>query len=170
MSTKVEKTWPMVAHLSAMISFLIPFGGVVGPLFVWFLKKDSDPETSYHARRAVNWQVTVLALTMLVFGGAFTIHKVGMKKMGTLLAQEEIAKKEGRLLTGEEGDKALAESAQGEKIVHLMPIFLSAGTLFVFFLNIAIVLLNSALAYQGKRLRYPPTIPVMRAGEAPAAS
>ena len=41
--TQEEKTWGMIAHLSALAGFVIPFGNLIGPLIVWLIKKDTMP-------------------------------------------------------------------------------------------------------------------------------
>lgn len=33
-TTKDERTWRMLAHLSALAGYVIPFGNIIGPLFV----------------------------------------------------------------------------------------------------------------------------------------
>ena len=42
-TTKEERLWAMIAHLSAFSGHFIPFGHVLGPLVVWILKKDELP-------------------------------------------------------------------------------------------------------------------------------
>lgn len=37
--TKDERMWAMIAHLSAVVGFVIPFGNVIAPLLIWILKK-----------------------------------------------------------------------------------------------------------------------------------
>src|SRR3954470_12259895 len=37
------RTWGMLAHLSGLAGFIIPFGSVIGPLVVWMIKKEEIP-------------------------------------------------------------------------------------------------------------------------------
>lgn len=54
-----EKTWGMLAHLSALGGFIIPFGSVLGPLIVWLLKKDEMPFVDQQGKEALNFQITM---------------------------------------------------------------------------------------------------------------
>ncbi len=51
--------WGMIAHLSALIGFVIPFGNVIGPLVVWQMKKDM-PFVVDQGKEALNFQITVI--------------------------------------------------------------------------------------------------------------
>jgi uncharacterized Tic20 family protein len=50
-TTADERTTALLAHLSA---FVIP---VLGPLLIWFLKKDSSRFTAYHALQSLFFQI-----------------------------------------------------------------------------------------------------------------
>jgi len=74
--TENERTWAMLAHLSALIGLVVPFIGIViGPLAVWLARRDESPFVAEHAREALNFNITVLigaivcGLLMLVFVG-----------------------------------------------------------------------------------------------------
>jgi len=54
-----ERQWALLAHLSALTGFIIPFGNVIGPLIVWQIKKDTMPFVAEHAKEALNFQITV---------------------------------------------------------------------------------------------------------------
>ena len=42
----VEKQWGMFTHLAALSGLLgIPFGGIIGPLIIYLIKKDFVTET-----------------------------------------------------------------------------------------------------------------------------
>lgn len=60
-----EKTWFLLAHLSSLSSFIVPFGSLLGPFLVWQIKKDQMPGIVSHAKSALNFQIT-MALLMLV--------------------------------------------------------------------------------------------------------
>ncbi|TVP89191.1 MAG: DUF4870 domain-containing protein [Pseudomonadaceae bacterium] len=53
------RKWALIAHLSGLIGFLIPFGSLIGPLLVWQLKKDADPFIDDQGKEALNFQITV---------------------------------------------------------------------------------------------------------------
>ena len=58
-ASKEEQNWAMIAHLSALSGFIIPFGNVIGPLVVWLMKKDTMPLVDQHGKEALNFQITV---------------------------------------------------------------------------------------------------------------
>lgn len=62
-SPKPDRTMPMLCHLASFAAFVIPLGNVLGPLIVWMMKKDQDPDVDRHGRASMNFQIT----TMIVF-------------------------------------------------------------------------------------------------------
>ena len=69
---KDERTWAMIAHLSAFATFVLPsFGQIVGPLVVWLVKRDSSAFVADQAKEALNFQITAtlafVAAGILVF-------------------------------------------------------------------------------------------------------
>ena len=74
--TENERTWGMLAHLSALAGLVMPLIGIVlGPLVVWLARRDESEFVAAHAKEALNFNISVLlgALTcimlMLVFIG-----------------------------------------------------------------------------------------------------
>lgn len=69
--TQDDRTWGMVAHLSALAGFIIPFGSVLGPLIVWLMKKDESEFVADQGKEALNFQITValagIVCLMLMF-------------------------------------------------------------------------------------------------------
>lgn len=58
------RTWIVGCHLSGLLGVFLPsFGGVLGPLIVWLLKKNDDPRIDANGREALNFQ-----LSMLIYG------------------------------------------------------------------------------------------------------
>lgn len=55
-----ERTWGMLAHLSALAGFVIPFGNIIGPLIVWLIKKDEMPFVDDQGKESLNFQITVI--------------------------------------------------------------------------------------------------------------
>ena len=69
-----SQQWAMIAHLSALIGFIIPFGNLIGPLVIWQMKKDM-PFVVDQGKEALNFQITVviavfvcLLLSLVVIG------------------------------------------------------------------------------------------------------
>ncbi|MBK7103772.1 MAG: DUF4870 domain-containing protein [Ignavibacteriae bacterium] len=57
--TKDERMWAMIAHLSAVVGFVIPFGNVIAPLLIWILKKDESAFINDQGKEALNFQISV---------------------------------------------------------------------------------------------------------------
>ena len=61
--TSEEKTWSMLAHLSALVA-LIPvigwIGMIVGPLIIWLFKKNESKLVDENAKEALNFNITML--------------------------------------------------------------------------------------------------------------
>jgi uncharacterized protein len=66
--TADERTWGMIAHLSAFAGFVIPvLGHIGGPLLVLLLKGGGSPFVSFSAKEALNFHITVAILIGLFF-------------------------------------------------------------------------------------------------------
>lgn len=96
--SKDEQQWAMIAHLSALAGFVIPFGNVIGPLVVWLIKKDTMPLVDQHGKEALNFQITVMIavfvciLLMLILIGIFLIFVVGLGALVlTIIAAVKVA-------------------------------------------------------------------------------
>lgn len=59
------RNWSMLCHLSALAGLLIPFGNVLGPLIIWQIKKNELPEIDPHGKESLNFQITVLLITII---------------------------------------------------------------------------------------------------------
>ncbi|HET7921249.1 MAG TPA: DUF4870 domain-containing protein [Gammaproteobacteria bacterium] len=75
MTTETERNWGMIAHLSALAGYIIPFGSIIGPLVVWLAKKDESAFLNDQAKEALNFQITVaiaalicLVLILIIIG------------------------------------------------------------------------------------------------------
>jgi uncharacterized protein len=71
-----ERTWGMLAHLSALAGLVFPLLGIVlGPLAVYLGRRDDSTFVAQHAKEALNFNITVLIaavgcmILMLVFVG-----------------------------------------------------------------------------------------------------
>ena len=56
-----ERALATLTHLSGLAGYIVPLGGVLVPILIWMMKKDS-PIISSIARQAVLLNVTVFAL------------------------------------------------------------------------------------------------------------
>ena len=72
--TEDERTWGMYAHLTGMLAYTaIPFGGVLGPLFIYTQSKHTRPFAAAQARASLNFHITISILqcvcVVLAIGG-----------------------------------------------------------------------------------------------------
>lgn len=68
--TSDEKLFAIFAHLGTII------GGFLVPLIIWIVKKDESPFVDYHAKEALNFQITVFL--GYVVGGILSIVLIGV--------------------------------------------------------------------------------------------
>jgi len=61
--------WAMATHLTSLFDFglSILMVGFIGPLVVWLVKKDEDPEADWHGRESLNFQINLLLLWLVAF-------------------------------------------------------------------------------------------------------
>ena len=56
--TENERTWGMLAHLSALVGLVIPLiGNVLGPLVVTIARSDQSAFVAAHAKEALNFKL-----------------------------------------------------------------------------------------------------------------
>ncbi|MHC1480292.1 DUF4870 domain-containing protein [Frateuria aurantia] len=86
-----ERQWAAVAHASALLGAVLSgvwfgWGCFLGPLVIWLLKRDSLPFAGAQAREALNFNITVALIslvltlfTLVTFGiGAFLAVPLGI--------------------------------------------------------------------------------------------
>ena len=73
--TDSERTWAVLAHLSALLAWGLSAGWLtfVGPLLVWFIKKDSRPYVRSAAAQSFNFNVGMWVMTLVGWMMIFTI-------------------------------------------------------------------------------------------------
>ena len=85
--SKDERQWAMFAHLAALLGGLLTsaFGGwgfFIGPLVIWLMKKDEMPFVADQAKEALNFNITVSAIFLLLL--IFTILTIGIGALLTV--------------------------------------------------------------------------------------
>ena len=58
--TQDERTWGMLAHLTAFAGFIVPLGFIFGPLVVWLIKRDQSAFVADQGKEALNFNISVL--------------------------------------------------------------------------------------------------------------
>ena len=66
-----ERQWAMFAHLSALLGGLLTsvvggWGTFVGPLVIWLIKKDTMPFVDDQGKEALNFNITVAIIALLM--------------------------------------------------------------------------------------------------------
>jgi uncharacterized Tic20 family protein len=73
LQTPEQKQTGMFLHLSQLLNFVIPFGGVVAPILIWQLKKDEIPALDAHGKMVANWMISGLIYSVVCFILAFVL-------------------------------------------------------------------------------------------------
>lgn len=79
-----DRTWGILAHASAFVGFLFPFGNILGPLLVWAIKKDESQFVDENGKQALNFQITwtvwllLSALSVLLVIGLVVLPLVAL--------------------------------------------------------------------------------------------
>lgn len=67
-----ERAWAMGAHLAGLAGIVgVPFGNILGPLFIWIIKRKEFPLVDQEAKSALNFQIS---LTLYAVIAAFFIY------------------------------------------------------------------------------------------------
>lgn len=74
--TQDEKTFGMLAHLSALAGFIIPFGNIIGPLVVWLIKKDQSTWVDLQGKESLNFQISITIYAIIA--GILTLILIGV--------------------------------------------------------------------------------------------
>ena len=57
-----SRGWATAAHLIPLIGL-----GFIAPLVIWLMKRDEDPFVGYHAREALNFQISLIIYVLASF-------------------------------------------------------------------------------------------------------
>jgi uncharacterized Tic20 family protein len=72
-ANKEERTWAMIAHLSAFAYYITGIGHIVGPLIVWLSKRDGRPFVDDQAKEALNFQISLTIYVIAAVIMCFTV-------------------------------------------------------------------------------------------------
>jgi uncharacterized Tic20 family protein len=65
MPNREERMWAMLCHLVCFAQFMIPMGGIIGPLTVWLIKREEFPLVDDQGKEALNFQISVFIYAMI---------------------------------------------------------------------------------------------------------
>jgi len=86
-----ERQWAMFAHLSALLGGLVTAGWAgsagwfLGPLIIWQMKKDTMPFAAEQAKEALNFNILVSAIFLILWILTFVTLGIGILLTGPLM-------------------------------------------------------------------------------------
>ena len=101
-TTKDDRTWAMLCHLSGLAGYVIPFGNILGPLIIWLIKRDQSWFVDDQGKEALNFQISwaiymivsliaILVLVGIVLVGIVAIGGLVLLIVAAVKANEGIA-------------------------------------------------------------------------------
>lgn len=77
-------TYLLLLHLSQLLNFVLPFGGLIAPVVMWAVNKEADSRIDIHGRIVINWILSSIIyfaisfVLLLVIIGFFLMIGVGV--------------------------------------------------------------------------------------------
>ena len=62
-----ENVFIMLMHLSQLTGFIIPFGGLILPIFMWATNKDQSENINKHGKVVLNWVISSTIYCVVAF-------------------------------------------------------------------------------------------------------
>jgi uncharacterized Tic20 family protein len=95
-TTAEQRQWAMFAHLSALVGGLLTsvvggWGTFAGPLIIWLIKKDEMPFVNDQAKEALNFNITVAIIALVMTLLTFVTLGIGIIITGPILVIVGIA-------------------------------------------------------------------------------
>lgn len=72
-TTKDDRTWAMLCHLSGLAGYVIPLGNIFGPLIVWMIKKDQSWFVDDQGKEALNFQISLTIYLVVAIIAIFVL-------------------------------------------------------------------------------------------------
>jgi hypothetical protein len=70
---RIDNNLIVVTHLSQLLYYITGFGGLVVPLILWLTQKDKVAGMDEHGRAIVNFQLTLILITIISIPGIFLL-------------------------------------------------------------------------------------------------
>lgn len=80
--SKNSRDMAMWCHLSSLSGLFVPFGGLIGPIVIWAMKKDDDSFVNRHGIAAINFRISVYLYSLICLLLALVV--VGFFLLGAL--------------------------------------------------------------------------------------
>jgi hypothetical protein len=101
--TQEERTWGMLAHLSAFAGLILPLvGNIVLPLLIWLVRRDRSAFVADQARESLNFNLSVVIASFvcaalvyvfigILLGVALFVYWLAMTILAGIKAGEGVA-------------------------------------------------------------------------------
>ena len=69
--------WAMIIYFSCLFGFIVPFGNIIVPFVLWWMKKEEHPFINKQGKEMINFQISLticfiaLFILSLIFGMIF---------------------------------------------------------------------------------------------------
>lgn len=73
---KQTNQWALIMHLSLLAGWLVPLAGLIAPIVVYLLKKDTLPGLVPHGHVIFNWMVSFIIYALI--GGLLSVILIGV--------------------------------------------------------------------------------------------
>ena len=60
MDEKSERTMAMLCHIGALSGCIIPFGNIIVPLVIWFVKREESAFVDDQGKESLNFQISMV--------------------------------------------------------------------------------------------------------------
>jgi uncharacterized Tic20 family protein len=85
LETAEQRQMGLFLHLSQLLGFVIPFGGIVAPIILWQIKKDEMPALDAHGKMIANWIISsVIYAVVSVILCIILIGVLGLLALGVM--------------------------------------------------------------------------------------
>ncbi len=71
-----QNSWRLYLELLALTGFVFPFGQILGPMVLWLIKKDTDPEVDAEGKRVMNFNISWTIWGLLSCGIMFFVWMI----------------------------------------------------------------------------------------------
>jgi len=60
-----ERNWALFGHLSGLAGYVVPLGGIIGPLVIWLTQREPYPFAGAEALKALNFSITMVIAQLI---------------------------------------------------------------------------------------------------------
>lgn len=141
-----DRTYATFVHLSSFSAYVgFPIGWILGPLILWIIKKDESPFIDRHGRTAMNFNLTLTLVVVLLYVFGLLAFFAAFAAMGA---------------SSPEPDPSRFFPMFGLPIAGFF--MLAAGALALLIVHITFTVMAATRANKGEPYQYPLAIPFFK--------